>query len=83
MGEDQDVFFQIGQKFDALVINESHPLINQTSFKNLSNTIVYSSDISSYKGTIVNGDCVIIEGKHKDENIEANFRSTLKTLSKR
>ncbi len=83
MGEDQDVFFQIGQKFDALVINESHPLINQTSFKNLSNTIVYSSDISSYKGTIVNGDWVIIEGKHKDENIEANFRSTLKTLSKR
>ena len=83
MGEDQDVFFQIGQKFDALVISESHPLINQTSFKNLSNTIVYSSDISSYKGTIVNGDWVIREGKHKDENIEANFKSTLKTLSKR
>ena len=83
MGEDQDVFFQKGKKFDALVISEDHPLINQTSLKNLSNTIVYSSDINSYKGTIVNGEWIIKEGKHKNEKIEMNFKSTLKKLSKR
>ena len=83
MGENQKDCFEIGKPLDALVISEQHPLINQTSFKNLSNTIVYSADISSYKGTIVNGKWIIKEGIHEDDGIEKNFKSTLNTLSKR
>lgn len=83
MGENQNDCFEIGKPLDALVISEQHPLINQTSLKNLSNTIVYSADISSYKGTIVNGKWIIKEGKHENDGIEENFKSTLNTLSKR
>ena len=83
MGENQTACFEIGKPLDALVISEQHPLINQTSFKNLSNTIVYSADISFYKGTLVNGEWIIKEGKHKDDEIEKKFQSTLKSISKR
>jgi formimidoylglutamate deiminase len=83
MGKNQKNYFEIGKPFDALVISDQHPLINQTSFKNLSNTIVYSTDISSYKGTIVNGKWIIKEGRHNGDRIEENFKSTLNKLSKR
>ena len=56
MGIDQKLFFEVGKPLDALVISDQHPLIQTSSLKNLSNTMVYSSDLSMYKGTIVNGD---------------------------
>ena len=47
----------------------------------LSNTIVYSSDATMYKGTIVNGSWVIEKGKHCNEKIDKTYSSTLKKLS--
>ncbi|MBG16135.1 MAG: formimidoylglutamate deiminase [Crocinitomicaceae bacterium] len=81
MGVDTKNHFEIGNSFDALIISDKHPLIAQTSLTNLSNTIVYSSDSSMYKGTIVNGNWLIENGKHCNEKIDVNYNLTLKKLS--
>ena len=83
MGIEQKQFFEVGKPLDALVISDQHPLIQTVSLKNLSNTMVYSSDPSMYKGTIVNGDWKIKEGYHVDDNIHADFMQTLNVLKVR
>ena len=83
MGIEQKQFFEVGKPLDALVISDQHPLIQTSSLKNLSNTMVYSSDLSMYKGTIVNGDWKIKEGQHADDNIHIDFMRTLNALKVR
>ena len=83
MGIEQKLFFEVGKPLDALVISDQHPLIQTSSLKNLSNTMVYSSDLSMYKGTIVNGDWKIKDGQHADENIHVDFTRTLNALKVR
>ena len=83
MGEDQNSFFEIGKPFDALVISEQHPLIEATTAKNRSNTIVYTADASMFKGTIVNGQWVITDGRHENHQIHSNFRKTMNELNVR
>ena len=83
MGIEQKLFFEVGKPLDALVISDQHPLIQTSSLKNLSNTMVYSSDLSMYKGTIVNGDWKIKDGQHADENIHVDFTQTLNALKVR
>ena len=83
MGIEQKQFFEVGKPLDALVISDQHPLIQTSSLKNLCNTMVYSSDLSMYKGTIVNGDWKIKEGQHADDNIHIDFMRTLNVLKVR
>ena len=80
MGIEQTHYFEVGKSFDALIISDQHPLIQTVSLKNLTNTLVYSSDNSIYKGTIVNGDWKIKDGQHADDNIHADFIQTLNAL---
>ena len=83
MGIDQIDFFEIGKPLDALVLSCEHPLLQSTSSKNRSNTIIYSGDSSMYKGTIVNGKWVIDKGLHKNQNIDTHFLKTMKELNVR
>jgi len=81
MGIDQKKHFEVGAPLDALIISNQHPLIQTVSLKNLSNTLVYSSDSSMYKGTIVNGEWKIKDGMHGDETISSSFISAIKSLA--
>lgn len=83
MGNKNQRYFSEGSYFDALVVSEDHPLIKMTGKKNLSNTIVYASDPSMNKGTIVKGAWKIIENKSSDPSIEANFIKAMGELSNR
>ena len=83
MGVEQSQYFEIGKPLDALVISDNHPLIQTASFKNLTNTLVYSSDPSMYKGTIVNGNWKIQDGEHADTQINSNFIRALNELKVR
>ena len=80
MGSDVENHFEIGKPMDALIISETHPLIAQTSIKNLSNTIVYSSDISMFEGTLVDGNWIIKSGCHSSKLIDEQFNATMKKL---
>lgn len=83
MGVNQKSFFEIGKAFDALIVSENHPIIRSTGPENRSNTLVYSSDPSMYRGTIVNGAWRIIHGEHSDEKIHSNYIQTLNELKVR
>lgn len=83
MGNEQKAFFEIGEPLDALVIMDNHPLIQTCSQKNRTNTLVYAADSSMNLGTIINGQWIIKEGSHLNEDIHSNFIKTMNNLKVR
>jgi formimidoylglutamate deiminase len=83
MGNYNDEFFKVGEKLNALVISDKHPLISSTRNENLLNTIIYSSDISMYKGTIANGDWKVQNGAIKNPKIYSDFYKVISELKNR
>ncbi len=53
--EEPTDYFTIGKPLDAFVLSDSHPLIESASDEHLTNTFVYSSDVTSIEGTIISG----------------------------
>lgn len=64
MANSVSTFFAIGQPFDALIMDATHPMLATSSLENLASTIVYGSDVSMQLGTIVNGMWVVKNGAH-------------------
>ena len=84
MGNHHNSFFEIEKPLNAVVYSSEHPLISLCSKKNLSNTLVFASDISMIKGTIVNGDYIFYDGIHKNmQTIKHEFEKALKLLKYR
>lgn len=77
-------YFKIGEPFNACIISSENPLIQTSSDENLLNTIVYSSDETMQRGTIVNGKWLVKNGKHiNDEAIKSEFIKTISELKNR
>jgi formimidoylglutamate deiminase len=77
-------YFKVGQPFDAVMFDASHPLIKTTSEKNLTSTLVYATDSSMIKGTFSKGKLVVKEGKHINfSNISNDFVNTMSNLQNR
>ncbi len=55
MGSEGGEYFEIGKPINACLISSDHPIAGSASAENRLNTIVYSSDETMQKGTIVNG----------------------------
>ncbi len=84
MGAPHEQFFAPGQPFDAVVIKATSPLIATASLRNLSNTLVYSADVSDMLGTIVSGKWVSKEGTSANrEGIIADFVRVIGELGTR
>ena len=84
MGKSSEKFFEIGEPFDAVVMDSESALLATASLKNLCNTMVYSSDVSHIFGTILDGNWVVKNGQHqKKEEINKAFIETIKALKLR
>ncbi|KOS06537.1 formiminoglutamase [Flavobacterium akiainvivens] len=84
MGAPHVQFFAPGQPFDAAVFKATSPLIATASLRNLSNTLVYSADVSDMLGTVVSGKWVNKEGASINrEAIVADFVKVMKELGTR
>jgi formimidoylglutamate deiminase len=84
MGAPHEQFFAVGQPFDAVVMKATAPLIATTALRNLSNTLVYSADVSDVLGTIVSGKWVSKEGTSANrEGIVNDFVRVMKELGTR
>ncbi|WP_420386847.1 formimidoylglutamate deiminase [Roseivirga sp.] len=84
MGHAAHEFFAVGQYFDAVVADGNAPLIATAGSQHLCNTIVYSSDVSNFLGTMVAGEWITSEGKHqKTDEISSNFIKTMNDLKSR
>ena len=81
MGNQNSSFFEIGKPLNAVVYSSTHPLISSCSKKNLCNTLVFASDISMLKATIVNGNYIFNNGIHKNmKTIKQDFEKALRVL---
>lgn len=83
MGNKITDYFQCGKPLNALVMSEEHPLVKMTGKKNLTNTLVYASDPTMNKGTIVNGSWKIKDNHAKNNEVQEQFLKTMKELSNR
>ena len=79
MGNKKSDYFEIGGSLDFLDIDHNHPLILNSSEKNLLNTIIYSTDIRSIKSTYTNGEKKVNDIEKK-EDIIANYNYAIKNI---
>lgn len=83
MNNFSDKYFAIGDTLNACIMDES-ALTHDTSDKNLSSTLLYTTDSSMQYGTIVNGEWKVRNGIHIDaEAIRNKFSQTIKALGNR
>ncbi|UKN02642.1 formimidoylglutamate deiminase [Paracrocinitomix mangrovi] len=64
MGNNESIYFKIGEPLDAVLMDASSALIQTSKEANLASTFVYSTDVSMQYGTISKGKLVVKEGKH-------------------
>ncbi|MTI39677.1 formimidoylglutamate deiminase [Fulvivirga lutimaris] len=84
MGNQRQAYFEVGQPLDAVVYDAKKPLLATACSSNRLSTIVYASDSSWVKGTIVNGDWVVKDHNHlKADEIAADFAKTMNALGVR
>lgn len=84
MGCNTSGHFEVGQPFDALIINAGSHLFADTSMENLLPTILYTSDSSRNLGTIINGKWVVKNQHHQNGHaIKTAFSKVMKELKNR
>ena len=81
MGNQQIEYFEIGGYLDAVVYDPSAPLLSTTSLDNMLSTIVYSTDQTMVKGTLVNGRWIVQKNRHyASEQIGRVYSDTINKL---
>ncbi|MEM6523490.1 MAG: formimidoylglutamate deiminase [Bacteroidota bacterium] len=81
MGSFQENYFSVSDPFDAVVFNAEIPLLANTKKEKWLSTILYCSESSWIKGTVIDGKWVVINGKHLDhEKITAAFKNGMSKL---
>lgn len=84
MGRITNDHFEIGQPFDALVINAGTHLLADTSERNRLASIIYTSDSSRNLGTIVNGKWVVKNQHHTNgHEIKMAFAKAIREMKTR
>ncbi len=84
MGHASKTFFAVGAPFDAVVFDASIPLLATSGEKNLTNTIVYSSDATHILGTLVHGKWQAKGQAHLNaEAIATQFKAAMEALQSR
>lgn len=82
MGRDTNNFFEIGEDFDAVVVDIAHPLLFMSNPELKLTTNLFSMDQSSIKEVYVCGERVVTGGMHsKMDSIWVEFASALNELS--
>ena len=77
-------FFKVGQPFNAAIFDGDSALLLTAKNKNLSSSILYTSNVSHQSGTIVNGSMKTENGKHKlHRETQDKFIKTLRELGNR
>lgn len=77
-------YFARGDSFDAVVMDELHPLMSATSAENRLSTLIYAGDASFLLGTIVAGEWLVHRGIHKNyDECARKFSQVMKELGNR
>ncbi|MFT4603122.1 MAG: formiminoglutamate deiminase [Arenicella sp.] len=77
-------YFKVGETLDVAVVSKEHPLLQNCSFENLANTILFSSDSSMQWGTISKGELVVENGAHfLETEVQSGFSEAILQLKNR
>lgn len=84
MGNLETTYFKIGQPMDAVIYDASAPLIAVSSSNTILPTIVYSSDQSYCKGTMIDGQWIVQNNQHvRKEAITTSFINAMAEIGVR
>lgn len=84
MNNHETEYFKVGCLLDAAIISAKSPLLEVSGMDRLLSTMVYSCDASHHLATIVRGELVLNEGRHRDyDQIKDSFIQTMKELGSR
>ncbi len=76
--------FEPGHPFDAVILDENYPLLQNCSSVHRLSTVVYAGDSSIILGTLRRGKWVVREGRHfEGKRIAAKFKSAMRALGTR
>jgi formimidoylglutamate deiminase len=76
--------FGVGQPLDAVVYDAGSPLLGNTSLNHLLGTLVYSSNLSTNLGTLVDGKWVVKNQRHVSEKrIRSEFSTAIREIGNR
>ena len=76
-------FFEAGRPLDAVVYSGDTPLLNTAELEHLLPTLLYTADGSSVAGTLVDGEWIARDHRHKnEEEILRDFQRALKAISR-
>jgi formiminoglutamate deiminase len=80
-GERTSEYFEVGKPLNASVIRDDHPLVESTEPVSLADRLVYASETSWLKGTIVDGRRVSEEGRHPGfDDVSSRFLKAMRSL---
>ena len=74
MGNTNPEYFSIGQSFDAVIFDATHPLTTTTPEEQLLSVLCYASGSDSRIGTIRAGKWLVKNGKHVNPNITSDYK---------
>ncbi len=81
VGDLQRAYFEVGKLFNAVIYDADVPLLTTSSNEYWLSTIIYASDVTWIKGTIVSGIWVVKDQQHHQfEEIRTKFVSALRKL---
>jgi formimidoylglutamate deiminase len=84
MGLSSGDYFEAGQALDAVIYNGDSPLLNAAQSEHLLPALVYTADGSSVIGTIVDGEWIARDLRHRNEtDIVSDFQRAMKGISDR
>ncbi len=84
MNDSSDEFFTVGQSLNAAILDANAPLLASTSMEKITSSIIYTGDATHQIATIANGELIVSEGKHhQQEEIRSSFAKTMKILGNR
>lgn len=82
MNDCGDDFFEIGQAFNAALVDADAPLIASSALNNLTSTILYTADSSMQKGAIVFGKLIQPDAENTKQ-IRKKFNDCIRNLGNR
>jgi formimidoylglutamate deiminase len=82
MGIASKDFFETGQPLDAVIFSGKSPLLGHGNTTHLLPGIVYNSDSADISGTLVNGNWIVKDQRHRHgKKILSAFTSTIRNLT--
>ena len=82
MGEKKSNFLTVGQRLDAVILNANTPLISVSKPENILATLVYSGQSNDLMGTLINGQWVVKNQKHlNQEAVQTSFTKSMRQIN--